>query len=353
MSHKKNTIINILFQSDVSGDNYYAQNLNAKEIISRMNPEKFFITTFFSGQPDDRLKNKKNIHLIHLPSNKFLKHIYVFFEMFKSKYDIIFYVRNLEGYFYLKLRKLERKRKIAVHCIENVLVPDLKNYQKNEMKFIAQNADFTSSISQYVSDEIKEKFDITTEIMPIGVDYNYFFPDNGIKSPDITALFVGSLQKRKRPDFIIDLAQKFPSIKFVLVGDGPLKIELFLKIESGDLRNITILNELKKNELIKLYQSSHIFVFPSYYEGLPKVTLEAAACGLPIIAFNRYQPESIINNVTGFVVDSDEEFIQKLQLLCNNSELREEMGLKGREFVKKFNWDSIVKRWEQVFEQSL
>lgn len=62
---------------------------------------------------------------------------------------------------------------------------------------------------------------------------------------------------------------------------------------------------IPRSELMKLYDSSHVFVFPSYMDQVPFVFLEAMAAGLPLIGSNSYaMPEMSIDGSNGFVVES-------------------------------------------------
>lgn len=62
---------------------------------------------------------------------------------------------------------------------------------------------------------------------------------------------------------------------------------------------------IPRSMLMRLYDSSHAFLFPSYMDQVPFVLLEAMAAGLPLIGSNSYaMPEMSIHGVNGFVVES-------------------------------------------------
>lgn len=347
---EKNSKISILIQANVDEDNYNAQNLNAKEIISRLNPDKFDITTFYTKKPDIRLINKNNVRLLKITKIKLLNHLLIFLVMFREDFDIIFYIRNIEGYYYLKLRRFDKKNKKIIHSVESINSPYESKLNLKEENYIIKNSDCVVSISKKVQTELISKLQIESNIIPVGIDYNNFIPRfKDKKTDDIIVIFVGSFQRRKRPNIILDLAKKMPNITFKLIGKGELNKHLVKKIEINNLRNVQISSNISSRDLIKIYQNADIFVFPSLYEGLPKVTLEAAACGLPILVFDNYNPESVLNNISGFIVHSEEELLEKLLLLVNDAKLREKMGLDGREYIKRFDWNIVVQMWEKLF----
>ena len=89
--------------------------------------------------------------------------------------------------------------------------------------------------------------------------------------------------------------------------------ELKARIEREQLRNVMLRGLLGAEELKQQYQQADIFLFPSTWEGSPKVLLEAAACGLPVIARKNYQPETVVHGETGYLVGSDDEVFAGLR----------------------------------------
>ena len=89
-----------------------------------------------------------------------------------------------------------------------------------------------------------------------------------------------------------------------------------------------------------------IVVLPSYREGLPKVLIEAAACGRAIITTNVPGcKESILNGKTGLLVKvkDSESLASKIQYLLTNKKVCLRMGLAGRAFAEKsFNIQTVV-----------
>ena len=89
-------------------------------------------------------------------------------------------------------------------------------------------------------------------------------------------------------------------------------------------------NEEKYNELM----SADIFVLPSFNEAFPLVNLEAMQFSLPVLSTNvGGVSEAVINEETGFVVESRnvQQLADKLILLIKDKNLREQMGMKGKD----------------------
>jgi glycosyltransferase involved in cell wall biosynthesis len=79
------------------------------------------------------------------------------------------------------------------------------------------------------------------------------------------------------------------------------------------------------------------------------VILEAAACGLPVIARRDYQPETVVDGQTGYLGGSDDELLDHLRALIVSPELRRDMGRASRAHSERFDWDPIARQWEEIF----
>jgi glycosyltransferase involved in cell wall biosynthesis len=125
--------------------------------------------------------------------------------------------------------------------------------------------------------------------------------------------------------------------------------ELEARIQRDRLPNVKLLGLLAADALRTEYQRADVFLFPSTWEGSPKVILEAAACGLPVIARKNYEPETVLDGETGYLVKSDEELFLGLDELLKNPDRRKKFGVAGRKHIEQFDWDFITRRWEEIF----
>src|SRR5262249_34870472 len=156
-----------------------------------------------------------------------------------------------------------------------------------------------------------------------GVDTKFFSPSYEPKiNPRPRVLFAGSLRLFKQPQLLLEAASRFPQADFRIAGDGPLASELKDRIERGHLPNAALLGSQSAQQLRDEYRSADIFLFPSSWEGSPKVILEAAACGLPAVVRNIYLPETVVHGVSGYQAAADEEIYSFVGALLESSELR-------------------------------
>lgn len=127
----------------------------------------------------------------------------------------------------------------------------------------------------------------------------------GYKDADLVIGHVGRFMKQKNHEFIIDifdaLHKENDNYKLMLVGQGPLMDEIKDKVNSlGLTDSVKFLGQ--RSDANKLYQAMDLFLFPSLYEGLGMVLIEAQASGLPCVASTEV-PD--IANVTSNLVFLD------------------------------------------------
>lgn len=161
-------------------------------------------------------------------------------------------------------------------------------------------------------------------------DNDYKIISNGIKVDDFTYNFddrkkfrdeinitnellignIGRMNDQKNQEFLLELVSNFPKnnkVKLVLIGDGPDEERLKKRVEGLNIDNNVIFLKPKKN-VSYIYSGLDVLVMPSKYEGIPLVTIEAQANGLPIIISDRVDRAINITNLITFLsIDKNPE----------------------------------------------
>ena len=137
-------------------------------------------------------------------------------------------------------------------------------------------------------------------------------------------------------DAVRSLACRFPEIRLLIIGDGPLKPTLaHICAESGISRHVAFLGH--RSDVRRILPALDIFILPSYKEGLPMSILEAMAAGAAVIATTVGAVPSVIsNNQTGllFLPGEIRQMEKKIRLLIKNSRLRRRIADAAKIFVK-------------------
>jgi len=222
------------------------------------------------------------------------------------------------------------------------------------------------SVSEGVKREILENYDVPKEkieVIPNGVDLEEFKPDvekrekirmkYGVDENDVVLMFSGYEFKRKGLRYIIEaLPEIKENVKLLVVGrDNPRRYqELASKL--GVLDKIIFTGFVP--EIVDYYVASDIFVFPTLYEPFGLVISEALASAIPVITSKLAGAAEIMKNeYDGFLLDdptNSEDIAEKVNLLVEDENLREQMGKNARKTAEKYSWDEIAKRTLKVYE---
>jgi len=330
-----------------------AQMTNAREIIRRLDPDRFHVSVFCQGPPDRAVEQRPNTRLVRLPQRR--RTVRIFREFVLGRHEILFYVKSSPASrLYTGLRRRWQDSRVTIAAIESQ--SDLKNEPTIAPEAVdlwertVLRCDYLFSNAGSVKRSLQREYNLPSEIVPTGVDTGFFTPewDRHANSRPVV-LFVGSLRPFKQPQLLLEAAARFSGADFVLVGEGLMADQLKKRIERERFANVRLAGLLGAEELKRQYQQSDIFLFPSTWEGSPKVLLEAAACGLPVIARNDYQPETVVDRESGYLVGSDAELFGRLGELLASPEQRRNLGEAGRKHSRKFDWDPIAHRWEEIF----
>ena len=327
-----------------------AQMINAREIVSRVKPDRFFVAMFVHGPPAAQVANRPNTHLLQLPDRrqtiKLLAH-YLF-----GRQDILFYLKaSPASLWYLRLRPLRTNHCVIAGTIESQTDWQDETITPQTIRLIEQTVlrcDHLFSNSAFVKRSLDVNYGLSSEVVPTGVDTEFFAPnwDRPANSRP-RVLFVGALRVFKGPQVVLDAAERYPQADFVLVGDGVMAQEL--RDRARGLANVVMRGSLPRTAVREEYRGADIFLFPSRWEGSPRVLLEAAASGLPVIARKDYEPESVIDGKTGFLAATDDELMAHLAQLLVSPDLRRTLGQAARNHASRFNWDVITRQWETIF----
>ena len=343
--------VRVLFLPQVDEENTNAQSLNTREVALRLDRQRFHCTFFYSRQPDKRLLDVANFRLVKLPARRTTWPILG--EMLGA-HDIVAYLDySPASYLFLHVPKFLRKA-IGVFHAE---APQAQIINPSRQLEILVNSamsrcDVYTAITPYVARDLEKRVQRPVRyILPVGVDCQLFSPPPRRFNPEPTVLFAGTLIERKGPQHVLTAAARFPHARFRLVGTGRDGYDQQLrdKIKEMGLSNVALDGPKRQAELVEIMQQSDIFLLPSRLEGLPKVTLEAAATGLPCIVFRDYETPSVVDGATGFQVQSLDEMMDRLGQLLADSALCRTMGAAARELALEFQWDKVSRMWEEAY----
>lgn len=241
----------------------------------------------------------------------------------------------------------------------------IKNIQVLLYKVVLPQLDTLIFLNQDDPKDLLAKYSIKVKKVAIlgGIGVNLseypYTPILNIEIP-IKFLFVGRLLKEKGIYEFVSAAtivkRKYPKTEFTVLGDidvanlGALKqTELDKLIESKVLTYPGHVDEVQS-----WIVDSHVFVLPSYREGIPRSTQEAMATGRPIITTD--VPgcrETVVNELNGFLVErwNSEVLAEKMIYFIENPEKIREMGYESYKIAQnKFDSNKVNTRLLEILD---
>lgn len=176
--------------------------------------------------------------------------------------------------------------------------------------------------------------------------------------------YIGRIVKDKGISELIKVFQKLQklnyNVKLLIVGDFE-KADSISKEEIDIIKNdndIVWVNRVENP--VAYFNNMDIFVFPTYREGFGNVSIEAQLLKIPVITTNvTGARDTVINEKTGFIVEKNEveSIVEKIELLINDENYRENLGENGKARIEKFFsndviWNDLEKMYTDLLQEN-
>lgn len=209
--------------------------------------------------------------------------------------------------------------------------------------------------SEWLSGIIKQSFlnEYPVEVINNGIDLEIFKPTKsdvrkrlGLNDADKIILGVSlGWDNKKGLDVFIELANRLDSsYRIILVGTDDLTDTLLPESV------ISIHRTSNQKELAEIYSEADVFVNPTREDTFPTVNIESIACGTPVITFNSGGSPEILDEVSGFVVETDDidDMVKKIICVCEKSLLFSDPCL---DRAKLYNKDDRFMEYYELFRR--
>jgi glycosyltransferase involved in cell wall biosynthesis len=176
------------------------------------------------------------------------------------------------------------------------------------------------------------------------------------QKPDLLVGSAGRLSPEKGHQLLVEavpfVLERFPSVGFVIAGDGPLESALRGQIASRGLVDRVVLLGFR-DDFDKVLPALDVMVLPSYTEGLPNVVLEAMAAGVPVVASAvGGTPELVQEGQTGLLCPPGDvqTLVKKLVSVLSSKETRDKLANAGRRLVnEEFSFEDQAQKYLAFF----
>ena len=158
---------------------------------------------------------------------------------------------------------------------------------------------------------------------------------------------VGRALYQKNPALFNAIAERMPNVHFEWIGDGSLRHQL-------QSPNIHIVGWGPREEALEYVANSDIYIMTSRWEGMPLSLLEAMYLRKPCVVTNVVGNRDVIHNdKNGYVCNDVDEFVERIQYLADNPDIRKRLGEQGHEEVETiYNSRVMANHFSEAYTSS-
>jgi glycosyltransferase involved in cell wall biosynthesis len=173
-------------------------------------------------------------------------------------------------------------------------------------------------------------------------------------------LTVGNVQPRKNLEVLISAIAVLKSrgmltAQLAIVGQSHWRAHKVLSYvrEAGLGGDVRFLGYVPDEDLPGLYSAARVFAFPSLYEGFGLPPLEAMACGTPVVSSNSGALREVIGDAGLLLPPRDVmAWVDALQALLGDSELRDDLSRRGLAHAARFSWRDTARKTLRIYKQA-
>lgn len=289
-----------------------------------------------------------------------------FIKLFSS-FDLIHYINFYVPLFHSSSVTVVTIHDLSVFTFLDALPAPYTNFMQKNITLSLRRADLIIVPSHSIKNEILSLFPFVKESQ-IEVCFNglrKIFFENNLEQvnhqKDKYYLFVGTLEKRKRVDFLVDAFREAKAknalnrdTMLYLVGKQGYGFEDIERRLPAD-GSVKIFGYVPDKELVQLYRSARAFIFPSQYEGFGIPLLEAMSSGLPIlcsdIPTNRELNERHNAQMFFFSLESIKTLVKLFsEMESEHYQIRKKIDYGD---LSMYDFDKVASRHWEVYEKAV
>jgi glycosyltransferase involved in cell wall biosynthesis len=250
----------------------------------------------------------------------------------------------------------ETSREIMIKEYEIWDIPPPKGLFERDINIIRKEkeiaeADYVLVPTKKIAEDFIEKGKSANKILTIPYGFNSSRFGIGKKEDDkFRILFIGIVGFRKGILYLLEAFKQLNLKNAELIVISPVDEDIKPLIKKYE-KLFKYIQSVPNNEIVKYYNNSSVFVFPSLVEGSAYVTFEAMASGLPVITTEN--SGSVIHDEKhGFLIPirSVDALKEKILFLYNNEKIRLDMGRTAAEFIGNFTWERYHQQLQYVYQ---
>ena len=216
------------------------------------------------------------------------------------------------------------------------------------------------AVSDWLAGELRRRRPgALVETIPNGVEAGAFSTER--RAPE-HLLFVGRLDREQKGlDLLIEaaaiaadrLGPDMPPL--LVVGDGPDRLAAESWVRSRGIAScVRFLGRVEGTAKLDLIAGAHAVLMPSRFETFGMVAVEAEAVGVPVVSFD-VGPLAAVAGPAARLVEPfrTDRFAEEVIRLVSDRGLRDRLGVEGRAWARKYDWDDIAVAVERHLEAAV
>jgi glycosyltransferase involved in cell wall biosynthesis len=203
------------------------------------------------------------------------------------------------------------------------------------------------------------------EVIPLGIDHGLYSPRGAdderilrpLRVPRRFLLYPAALLPHKNHFALIDAMARLDDKEIELVLTGPslgnLRRLHLRAHERGVGERVRHLGFVSGSQLAALYRSATLMVFPSLYEGFGAPSIEAMACGCPVVASRSGALPEVCGDAAAYYdAMAPEDIAESIRVLLADSSKRSMLSSRGIQRARVFTWRAAASRHAMVYRRA-
>jgi glycosyltransferase involved in cell wall biosynthesis len=261
---------------------------------------------------------------------------------------------------------------INLHGTEYHAFKDYKDYQEDVLRGL-HGADMVVALTEDERNRAIEAYGLdpqriiiitsgtdTAVFRPVDVDRKSLLKSHSIDAGDRPIVFFGGrLTDQKGVDTLLRAASIYSKTDgrpiTLIAGDGNLRNDLERLAAELKLDDVYFLGAQSHEQMVKLFNLADVAAMPSIFEAFGLVSLEALACGTPVIAGNVGGFSRIVNSEIGYLMKPGDykTLAEKITAFIRDG-FKEKVKDKAVAYIRQnYSWDKTVENIEKLYEQVL
>lgn len=249
--------------------------------------------------------------------------------------------------------------KIPETLVARTVINAVTPYTKPLLKYLDELVAVSDSAAEYVGGLTNQPI----TIIPNAIHLDEWPESKRVYDRDgqLNILFLGRLERRKGVKYLLEafalLQLRMSNVSLVIAGGGPAREKLEDLAKELELTNVEFMGYVDDETKKELFANADLFCAPAIFgESFGIVLLEAMSTGLVTVAGNNSGYANVMQDLGAVSVvnpHDTEEFARRMELLLTQPELRDLWKKWGSEYVKQFDYSSILDQYEQLYKDSL